>query len=604
MRALDHPGNRSHSHGELEPRPSNPRRRGPLRADPQRAAGEQVDRARDDAAGETRDEALQRRRRELDELERIAQIGSWEWDLAAGVVHCSEEMGRMLGAAGACDLPTRAFFEHVHPEDRDATRAALDRAGWEASRFAIEHRILRPDGAVRVLYARGRVAVDAEGRAQRLLGTAKDLTERRSLERHDRELLREQAAREAAEDAASRFRFLSEASERLARSLDTDETARSITRLTVPRIADWCSVDLVAPGGELRQIAIAHTDPERERVAREVRARFPVVQGARKPYAEALRRGEAVLVADFDDTALHEASNGAEHLAVLRAFGVRSAMVVPLMARGRPIGLVSLATAESGRRFGPDDVSLVEALAVRAALAIDNARLFGEARDAARVREEMAATLSHDLRSPLGVVSMTAALLRDELTPAERSAAIDRIDRAVRSMDRMINDLLDMARIEAGALAITLRREPAALLLAEACEMAQSAAVARGVERARRADPALAVRADRDRVLQVLANLVDNALRHSPPGAKVELSVEADGDVARFTVADEGPGIPPDQRDRIFQRFWRKQPDRRGGAGLGLTIALGLVELHGGRIWVAAADQPGARVCFTLPLDG
>ncbi|RIL04763.1 MAG: hypothetical protein DCC71_12910 [Proteobacteria bacterium] len=170
-------------------------------------------------------------------------------------------------------------------------------------------------------------------------------------------------------------------------------------------------------------------------------------------------------------------------------------------------------------------------------------------------------------------------------------------------MDRMINDLLDMARIEAGALAITLRREPAALLLADACEMAHAAALARAVKLARRADPTLAVRADRDRVLQVLANLIDNAIRHSPEGGTVELSVEADEPIALFTIADQGTGIPPDQRERIFQRFWRKEPDRRGGAGLGLAIARGLVELHGGRIWVAAPDEPGARVCFTLPLD-
>ncbi|RIL04744.1 MAG: hypothetical protein DCC71_12900 [Proteobacteria bacterium] len=293
MRALDHPG--KHPHGPFDGRFDDRLETG--RSDPRRGG-------RVEARRERHEDPQQRRRRELDELERIAQIGSWEWDLAAGVVHCSEEMGRILGAGGACELAAGAFLARIHPDDRDATRAALERASWEATRFAVEHRIVRPDGAVRVLYSRGRVAVDDEGRAERLLGTAKDLTERRSLERHDRELLHEQAARAAAEDAASRFRFLSEASERLARSLDTDETARSIAQLSVPRIADYCSVDLVAPSGVLRHVAVAHVDPERERFARELRARFPVAHGARTPYAEALRRGAPLLIADFGEAAL------------------------------------------------------------------------------------------------------------------------------------------------------------------------------------------------------------------------------------------------------------------------------------------------------------
>lgn len=546
---------------------------------------------------------LQRRKRELDELERIAQIGSWEWDLDAGVVRCSDEMGRILGEGGACEMPSSAFLERFHPEDREATRAAFERAQREAARFQIEHRVVRADGAVRVLYGRGRVAAEESGRPRRLLGTAKDLTERRAIEQHGRELLREQAAREAAEEAARRFRFLSEASERLARSLDTDETIRSITRLTVPAIADWCSVDLVDANGELRHVALSHVDPERERIARGLRARFPAPRNQRKPYAAALRRGESVRVADFGDAALREVAQDDEHLAALRSFGVRSAMVVPLMARGRLIGLVTLATAESSRRFGEADVSLVEALAVRAALAIDNARLFGEARDAARVREEVVATVSHDLRSPLGVVALNAALLREDLTPAERTTAIERIDRAVASMRRLVGDLLDMARIEAGALAIESHREPVGLLLAEACELLQPLALARGVKLERSVDPGLAVSADRDRVLQVLANLLDNAIRHSPEGAVVELAASAEEDTVVFHVVDQGPGIPSELRDRIFQRFWRSERERRGGTGLGLAIARGLVELHGGRIWVDAPDQPGARVCFTLPRD-
>jgi signal transduction histidine kinase len=434
-----------------------------------------------------------------------------------------------------------------------------------------------------------------------MLGTGQDVSERRAAEEREREFVREHAAREAAERAAARFRFLAEASERLGASLDTEETLGSVTRLAVPRIADWCTLDLVEQDGSLRRVELAGIDPELERFAGEVYRRYPAEPRSGKWYAKALRRGEPLLITDFSEDALRATARDPSHLAMLRRFGLRSAMVVPMMARERVVGLVTLGTSTSKRRFGRDDLSLVQSLAGRAALAIDNAQLFQEARATARVREEVVTTVSHDLRSPLSVIAINASLLREPLSADDHAMCVGRVERAVERMRRMIDDLLDVARIEAGALAVRQEPEAVAALLGDACELAQPVALARSVALVRDADASLRVRADRDRVVQVLANLLDNAVRHSPEGERVELSARlVEGDVL-FRVADAGPGVPPALRDRIFQRFWRDAAERRPGSGLGLAISRGLVELHGGRIWVEDRSEGGAVFCFTLP---
>jgi PAS domain S-box-containing protein len=538
---------------------------------------------------------------DVDEIEALAGVGSWEWEIDADVVRWSDELHRIYGEQPGIELSYAAFLVRVHPEDRERVQAEVERALREATPFEFDHRIVRRDGEVRTLHARGRVSCDAAGRPVRMRGTGHDVTARLVAAERERALLREQAAREAAEHAASRFRFLSEASEQLGSTLDIEETLRSVTRLTVPRIADWCSLDLVERDDALRRVEIAGIDPELERFAQEVYRRYPAVPRSEKWYARALRRGEPVVVKDFDETALREAARDADHLAMLARFGFCSAMVVPMMARDRVVGLITLGASTSGRRFGDDDVSLVQSLADRAALAIENARLFQEARAAARVREEVVQTVSHDLRSPLAVIAINASLLREELSDTERKTCVERVERAVERMQRMIGDLLDAARLEAGALAIRQEPEPVAGLLADACELAGPSALVHEIAIRRSAEPTLRARADRDRVVQALANLLDNAVRHSPPGGHVDVEARSAGDAVLFSVTDGGPGVAPRLRERIFQRFWSDAAERTPGAGLGLAIVRGLVELHGGRVWVEDPEGGGARFCFTIP---
>lgn len=415
-------------------------------------------------------------------------------------------------------------------------------------------------------------------------------------------MLRAQAAREAAETSASRSQLLAEFGRALATSLDVEETLRTITRLAVPRLADWCALDVIEDDGSVRRVEVAHSDPEKEALAREVYRRYPADSGNRKPYALGLRRGEPIFVPDFDEPALRETARDDEHLRLLRAFGFRSVMCVPLVTRERLVGLVTLATAESGRRFTEDDLRLVTAVADRAALAIENARLFAQAQAVATARQEAMATVSHDLRSPLSVVSTSAMLLREpSLSTEERERALARIDRAVSGMERLVRDLLDAARLEAGAVRIERAPLPAEGLLAEACELVQPSADVRHVTVTWEAMPGLVLDGDRDRLLQVLGNLLENAVHHTPEGGKVQLLAARVPGGVRIAVADDGPGIPPELRERIFERFWQSTSRAQRGVGLGLAIARGLVELHGARLSLECPDTGGACFSFTIP---
>jgi PAS domain S-box-containing protein len=546
------------------------------------------------------EQELRRSQSELSEAQRLAHVGSWEWEIEADVARWSDELHRIFGREPDGVLGYADILDHVHPDDRAAANASVEEALRHGTFFQSTFRILRMDGSVRLLLTRGRVIRDGGGKAVRMLGTVQDVTTQHEAEEHARELLRQQTASEVAQAAAARFRFLAEASQILGSSLAIEETLRSVTRLTVPGIADWCSLDLIGDKGELRRVEVAHVDPEKVKIAHEIHRRFPP-DTAIPAASAALLRGEPLLIEDFSEAVVLAAARDPEHRELLRSLQFRSAMCVPLLARDRLVGLITLATAESGRSFGPEDVSLVRSLADRAAVAIDNARLFEQAKAAASAREEAVATVSHDLRSPLGVMSMSVALLQDpELPAAERTHALERMKRAADGMERMINDLLDVTRLEAGAVALRCTGCDAEALVLDACDLEYARAKARGVQLDVEVESGLRVVADADRIIQVLTNLLNNAVRHSPAGGHVRVSVQLHGRDAVFAVVDQGTGVPKELRDRIFQRFWQSESRQSGAAGLGLAIARALVELHGGRIWAEDAPGGGARFCFTL----
>jgi signal transduction histidine kinase len=226
------------------------------------------------------------------------------------------------------------------------------------------------------------------------------------------------------------------------------------------------------------------------------------------------------------------------------------------------------------------------------------------AEQASRAREEMLAIVAHDLRNPLNVVVMTAALLTDTEPPRERRVELlGTVRRAAQRMNRLIEDLLEVVRQESGQMRLDLDDVSAASIIDQTAEMFQAAAVERDVSLTiRGAPPELVVTGDTDRILQVMSNLVGNALKFVPRGGSVVLNCEQRDGVALFTVADSGPGIPQEDLDRLFEKFWQRRRADRRGVGLGLAIARGIVEAHGGRIWAESTVGIGSTFCFSLPL--
>jgi len=275
---------------------------------------------------------------------------------------------------------------------------------------------------------------------------------------------------------------------------------------------------------------------------------------------------------------------------------------VPIVREGRNVANLFLARKEGQPAFDADDEHMAELLAAYVEVAIENAHLYNQSVEATRARDDLLATVSHDLRNPLNTIRMAVGLLRKtgEGKTAELAA---RIDRASERMIRLIADLLQASRIEAGALAAVQRPEDAASLVSAAVEMLGPLAAAKSIPLSAEAPPrSVAVLCERDLVMRVFSNLIGNAIKFSPEGAPIAVAAEERAGDVRFSVSDRGAGIPAEHLAHVFERYWQVEGGDRRGSGLGLYIAKGIVEAHRGRIWITSAVGEGTTVHFTLPL--
>lgn len=292
---------------------------------------------------------------------------------------------------------------------------------------------------------------------------------------------------------------------------------------------------------------------------------------------------------------------------IRRSGGGAGPLLLRVVLRGAGRRLGELWVARRDRPFDAHEEALLRQLGQTVSLALRNAELIHDSREAAQARDDMLAIVSHDLRNPLNTITMGAAMLRQRLSSAAGAsddlAILDRVERGLGRMGKLLEDLLDASRIDAGRLAVAPERVRGVTLVLEAIEASTPLAQARGVDlQAGLTDATLEVLADRHRVLQVFSNLVGNALKFTPRGGRVTISLEEGSPFARFSVNDTGPGIPAEQHGHLFKRFWKASEGTREGAGLGLFISRGIAEAHGGAIGVESRIGDGTRVWFTLPL--
>jgi signal transduction histidine kinase len=400
--------------------------------------------------------------------------------------------------------------------------------------------------------------------------------------------------------AEVRAAFLADAARILSSALDYSTTLRAVSQLAAGRVADWCVVYLEEDGAVLR-LESAHADEQSLRSAAPLLAR-PVAAGTPHPVHGVLASGEPRLLAELGEDFADMVGENDEERAVVRRMGITSAIYAPMVVHGQTLGALGLFRA-GGPPYDEDDMVLAQELGHLAAAAVDNARLYARATRATRVRDEVLGFVTHDLRNPLSAIHMLAELLAEpEISTEMRLRHVERITRSAEQMDRLIEDLLDVAAAESGRMTLSPIPLCPRAFTRDAAEMLAATARKREVDVEVEVPAALpAVEADPDRLFRVVGNLLENAVKHSPPGGRVRVAAREDGEHVRFSVTDEGAGIAPEHVEHVFDRFWQARHSRRGGAGLGLAIARGIVEAHGGRIWVESAPGAGSTFSFTLP---
>jgi PAS domain S-box-containing protein len=482
----------------------------------------------------------------------------------------------------ARELEQVKFQDITHPDDRRSDLTVLHRlVHGEIPRYQFEKRYIRKDGRVVPILLSVSVLRSPSGEPQYFVSQMEDVAERKRVE----------------ED----HRFLAEAGAVLAGSLDYEETLSTLGGLMVRDFADWCIIDVVEAAQRPRRLKVTAARPDHAPIC----AEFEQLQLDRSlPHlaAPVLHTGRPYLIEKMTPEQLRTYTQSDEHWRLLHAMEPRSVMGVPMLLRGNLMGILVLMS--SSRAFEPADLRLATALGERAALAIENGRLYQTALQATQFRDEILGVVAHDLRNPVAAIMMQASALKRTGGHPERrnQKKTDSIIRSAQRMNRLIGDLLDVTLIESGQLGVQQERLSVHHLLLESIEaqrpLAASGSI--GIE-VSIADELPPVWGDQHRLMQVLQNLIGNAIKFTPPDGRIAIGAAPRTDEVLFWVADTGCGISAEGLPHVFDRFWQERKGAHQGAGLGLPITRGIVEAHGGRIWVESTPGRGSVFFFTIP---
>jgi PAS domain S-box-containing protein len=480
----------------------------------------------------------------------------------------------------------------LHRDDVQSAATAWEEAVASGEPYEVEYRLRRAsDGSYRWFLARGVSVRDPDERIVRWVGSCTDIDDRkRSEETH---------------------RFLAEAGALLAASLDLRQTLPRLAQLAVPHMADWCSIELVNNDGNLERVAVAHTDPGRLDLIREIERQYPPDEN--DAGRRIIKTGVAEHAREVTDEMLVAGARDPGHLELIRSLGLRSWISVPIIVGGRTTGAISFASSESGRLLEQRDLDVALELGRRVGTTIDNAHLFEmtqrerlRAEEASRAKDELLSVTSHELRTPLNAILGWSRMLRSgELGEEKRARALATIERNAMIQVQLVDDLLDFSRVITGRLRLNLAPVNPAQVVESAIDVVRPAADAKNVRLQLLIDPnAGALSADPERLQQVVWNLVSNAVKFTPKGGRVHVQVHRQDSDVVITVSDTGAGIEPSFLPYVFEPF--RQQDASitrsfGGLGLGLAIVKHLVELHGGRI-EAQSEGPSKGASFVVHL--
>lgn len=531
---------------------------------------------------------LRESRERLELVVRGAGLATWDHNIKTGEVIYNSRWAEMRGfSPGEIRPHVDSWKYNIHPDDWPRVEKALsDNFQHLTPEYRAEYRAQTKSGNWIWILAVGKVfKYDAAGRPERMAGMELDITDRKRLET-------EQA-------------FLAEVGAVLISStLDYNETLENVGRLAVRDLADLCIIDVIQESGTAARLKVLSRDDSLAAVC-DLIMRLPLDKNPTYWFRMVVEKKRAVLMERLSPGMIESFSRDEADLRVIRAAGLRSAVAVPLLRDGRLVAAIVLISCSPDRIYGLADVHVAEELARRAALSIDNARLFFEAKRAISTREEVLAIVSHDLKNPVTTIALVANLLRGS-RQMERVQIIEfanKIQRAVDKMMLLIADLLDFSRIQSGTFSVEPHPETLEKIVQPIIDAMKTLAQAKQQIVECRIETNLPeVWADGNRIGQVISNLLSNAIKFTGHGGRIVVSARQRDNTVVVSVSDEGPGIPREHLSKVFDRFWQAEETKHLGTGLGLSIAKGIVEAHGGKIWVDSQLGKGSSFSFTIPL--
>src|SRR5215831_12983318 len=522
----------------------------------------------------------------LERALRGSNLGTWDWNIKTGEVIFNSRWAEMRGFSLDEIRPhVDSWSSSVHPDDWEDTLQSLNHhIQGITPEYEGEYRTRTKSGGWIWVMARGKVFTRDENHdAIRMVGTELDITDRKHFEINQV--------------------FLSELGALLGSSLEYEHTLETIAQMAVRDLADLCLIDIVDAANNVARLKVKSRDSSLIPLCN-LFMRIPLTRD-HPWWFEMVAQSKRPILGQITEEMLAYVIQNESDLQVIREAGLQSGMVIPLLRDGNIVAAIVLLSCSSSRIYDTADLYIAEELARRAAASIENARLYFLARRAIKSREDILAVVSHDLKNPIMVIGLVAKVLRQsgELETAQIAEFSNKIERAADKMLQLISQLLDFTKIENGTFSVAPQAETLKNIILPAIDGMKPLAEAKQQTIECHIESNVPeVAADGPRVAQVLSNLVSNAIKFSRKGCKIVVSAREQDNSIVVCVSDDGPGIPRENLSKVFDRYWQAEETKHGGIGLGLAIAKGIVEAHGGKIWVNSELGKGSSFFFTLPL--